>query len=152
MQPKTRISLLILLVIGLHAVPVLSYQGERQTRWPFLAWAMYARSYPPGPIVVVMARLVATSASGKEGEITAREVGLPSPAYYKTYLGPLAKGDSTSAYELIHRLNRERDDPVVQVRLEGDRVILADTGVVKQALPVVTYRADPSASRGETHP
>ena len=35
---------------------------------------------------------------------------------------------------------------------EGDRVILADTGVVKEALPVVTYRAEPSASRGGTHP
>ena len=152
MPPKTRISLLILLVIGLHALPVLSYQGERQTRWPFLAWAMYARAYPPGPVVVVMPRLIATSVSGKEREITAQEVGLPGPAYNKTYLGPLAKGDSTSAFELIHRLNRTGDDPVVQVRVEGDRVILADTGVVKEALPLVTYRADASASRGDTHP
>ena len=152
MQRKTRISLLILLVIGLHAVPVLSYQGERQTRWPFLAWAMYARSYPPGPIVVVMARLIATTAGGKEEEISSRQVGLPGPAYYKTFVGPVSKGDSTAAFELIRRLNRERDDPVVQVRIEGDRVILADTGVVKEALPVVTYRAEPSASRGSTHP
>lgn len=152
MQSKTRISLLILLVIGLHAVPVLSYQGELQTRWPFLAWAMYARAYRPGPIVVVMARLVATSASGKEEEITAPQVGLPGPAYKKTYVGPLSKGDSTPAFELIHRLNRERDDPVVQIRLEGDRLILADTGVVKEPLPVVTYRADPAASRGGTRP
>jgi hypothetical protein len=149
---KTRISLLILLVIGLHALPVLSYQGEHQTRWPFLAWAMYARSYPPGPVVVVMARVIATSASGKEKGVTATDVGVPGPAYNKMYLGPLAKGDTTSALELIHRLNRRRDDPVVQVRLEGDRVILADSGVVNEPLPVVTYRAGPSATRGDTSP
>ena len=52
MQLKTRISLFILLIIGLHAVPVVFYQGERQTRWPFLAWAMYSQSYPAGPITV----------------------------------------------------------------------------------------------------
>jgi hypothetical protein len=147
MSLKTRISLLILLIIGLHAVPVLSYQGERQTRWPFLAWAMYARSYPPGPITVATRRLVATYASGKEEEVTQRLVGLPTPAFKKTYIAPLWKGDSTPAYQLIERLNRGRSDPVVQLRLEGERRLLVDTGVVRETLPVVTYRAQPSASR-----
>ena len=147
MSQKTRISLLILLVIGLHAVPVLSYQGERQTRWPFLAWAMYARSYPPGPIAIATRRLVATYASGKEEQVTERLVGLPGPALMKTYIAPLWKGDSMPAYELIQRLNRGRSDPVVQLRREGERRLLVDTGVVREALPVVTYRAHPSASR-----
>ena len=59
MQTRTRISLFILLILGLHAIPVLWYQGERQTRWPFLAWAMYARSFPPGPPVLVCPTSVA---------------------------------------------------------------------------------------------
>lgn len=147
MRPKTRISLLILLVIGLHALPVLSYQGERQTRWPFLAWAMYARSYPPGPVAVATRRLIATFASGKEEKVTAGVVGLPGPAFQETYIAPLWKGDSTPAYELIRLLNRERKDPVVRLRLEGERQTLVDTGVVKEVLPVLTYQAHSSGSR-----
>jgi hypothetical protein len=133
MSNKTRISLLILLILGLHAVPVLSYQGER--------------SFPPGPIEVATRRIVATYASGNEEEVTQRLVGLPTPAFKKTYIVPLWKGDSAPAYELIERLNRGRSDPVVQLRLEGQRQALVDTGVVREALPVVTYRAQPPATR-----
>jgi hypothetical protein len=147
MQLKTRISLLILLVIGLHAVPVLFYQGERQTRWPFLAWAMYARSYPPGPVTVATRRLIATFASGKEEKVTSPVVGLPGPAFQETYIAPLWKGDSTPAYELIRLLNRKRNDPVVRLRLEGERQTLVDTGVVREVLPAVTYQAHSSGSR-----
>jgi hypothetical protein len=148
MQLKTRISLVILLVIGLHAVPVLFYQGEHQTRWPFLAWSMYARSYPPGPITVAQRRLIATFASGKEAKVTAQLVGLPTPAFIGTYIAPLWKGsDSTPAYELIRLLNRERNDPVVRLRLEGESQTLVDTGVVREMLPAVTYQAHPSSSR-----
>ena len=147
MQPKTRFSLLILLVIGLHAIPVLSWQGYRQTRWPFLAWAMSARSYPPGPIEIMMRRLIATSVSGREEEVTSQLVGLPGPSFRNAYVVPLWKGDSAPAYELMRRLNQKRDDPVVQLRLEAERQVLADTGVVTEALPVVTYWADPAASR-----
>jgi hypothetical protein len=147
MQLKTRISLFVLVIIGLHAVPVLFYQGERQTRWPFLAWAMYARSFPPGPITVSKRRLVATLASGKEEEVTGPLIGLPTPAFRETYIAPLWNGDSTPAYELIHRLNRERADPVVRLRLEDLRQTLVDTGVVKDTLPVLTYQARPSGSK-----
>jgi hypothetical protein len=148
MQLKTRISLVILLVIGLHAVPVLFYQGEHQTRWPFLAWSMYARSYPPGPITVAQRRLIATFASGKEAKVTAQLVGLPTPAFIGTYIAPLWKAsDSTPAYELIRLLNRERNDPVVRLRLEGESQTLVDTGVVREMLPAVTYQAHPSSSR-----
>jgi hypothetical protein len=147
MQSKTRISLLILLVIGLHAVPVLFWQGGHQTRWPFLAWSMYARSYPPGPITVARRRFIAIFASGKEAKVTAKLVGLPRPAFQETYIAPLWMGDSTPVYELIRVLNRERNDPVVRLRLEGERQTLVDTGVVVETLPVVTYQAHPSGSR-----
>ncbi len=146
MHPKTWVSLFILLVLGLHALPVLSYQGLRQTRWPFLAWAMYAKSYPPGPIEATTRRLIGTTASGKEEEVTAHGAGLPGPAFRNAYIAPLWRGDSAPAYELIHRLNRERADPVVQLRLEGERQVLTDTGVVTEVLPEAVYRADPSAS------
>jgi hypothetical protein len=147
MQSRTRISLLILLIISLHAVPVVSYQKARQTRWPFLLWAMYAKSYPPGPIVVQRRRVMAASAGGKEEEITAQMVGLPTPAFRNIYVTPLWNGDSALGSELIRRLNDHRDDPVVQLRLEGEQLILADTGTVREPLPTVTYRADPSAPR-----
>jgi hypothetical protein len=152
MQSKTQVSLLILLVLGLHAVPVIFYQGNRQTRWPFLAWAMYAQASRPGPIAVAQRRLIATSTSGQHEEITAHLVGLPGPAFRNRYITPLWNGDSTPAYELIERLNRRRDDPVVQLRMEGERLTLVDTGVATETLPVVTYRADTSASRGGTSP
>jgi hypothetical protein len=147
MQLKTRISLFILLIIGLHAVPVVFYQGERQTRWPFLAWAMYSQSYPAGPITVAKRRLVMTLASGKEEEVTAPVVGLPKFAFREIYIAPLWNGDSAPAYELIQRLNRERRDSVVQLRLEDVRQTLVDTGVVKETLPALIYKAHPSGSR-----
>ena len=74
---KLWISALILLVLGLHAIPVISYQGHRQTRWPFLAWAMYARSWPPGPIQTMDRALVGRTAAGTEEEVTAWLAGLP---------------------------------------------------------------------------
>jgi hypothetical protein len=147
MQSKTRISLLILLVIGLHAVPVLFYQGERQTRWPFLSWTMYAKSFPPGPITMAMRRLVATSASGREEEVTPELLGMPMPAFRNAFVTPLRQGDSSPAYVLVQRLNQGRSDPVVRLRLEGLRLTLVDTGVVKDSVPVLTYQVHPSGSR-----
>ena len=79
MQLKTRISLFIVLIIALHAVPVL-YERGRQTRWPFLSWTMYAKSFPPGPITMATRRLVATSASGRE-EVTRSFSGCPCPRF-----------------------------------------------------------------------
>ena len=143
-QPKVWISLLIVLVIGLHALPVLSYQGHRQTRWPFLAWAMYARSYPPGPIQVVQRSIVATTAAGEEQEITPYLVGLSKPAFRNAYLVPLAKEDSAAARELLGRINADRQVPFVRLRLGGIQSTLADTGVVRDSLPVFVYRADAS--------
>jgi len=147
MRSKTGVSLLILLVLGLHAVPVISYQGHRQTRWPFLAWAMYAKSYPPGPIEATTRRLIGVTAAGHEEEVTAGRTGLPLAAFRNAYIAPLWKGDSAPAFELIRRLNRGRADPVIQLRLEGERQMLADTGVVTERLPVIVYRPDASASR-----
>jgi len=141
-QSKTWISLLIVLVIGLHALPVLSYQGHRQTRWPILAWAMYARSYPPGPIQVVQRSIVAATATGEEQEITPHVVGLSKPAFRNAYLVPLAKQDSAAARELLHRLNVQRDVPFVRLTLGGVQSTLSDTGVVRDSFPLIVFRAE----------
>jgi len=147
-QPKLWISLLILLVLGLHALPVLSYQGYRQTRWPFLTWAMYARSYPPGPIQVMVRRLIARATSGTEEEVTSYHVGLSQAAFRNAYLVPLSKHDSTAARELLTRLNQERDDKFVRVRLEQVQSTLSDTGIVREELPVIYYQATPGPEVG----
>lgn len=141
-QPKLWISLLIVVVIGLHALPVLSYQGYRQTRWPILAWAMYARSYPPGPITVVQRQIVAETAEGERQEITPYLVGLSRSTFRNAYLVPLARHDSAAARELLARLNRERDEPFVTVTLGGSQVTLADTGVVREPFPLLVFPAD----------
>ena len=146
-DPKAWISTLILLVLGLHAVPVLSYQGHRQTTWPFLAWAMYAKSYPPGPIDTMNRYLIGRTSAGRAEPVTAGLVGLSKPAFRNTYLNPLYQGDSTSARELISRINRGREDPIVEVRTVGTRYTLSRTGVITEELPVITYRAAPSESR-----
>lgn len=146
-QPKLWISLLILLAIGLHAVPVVFYQGQRQTRWPFLAWAMYAKSLPPGPIETKQRRLVGVTLNGDEETVTAPLVGVSRSTFGRTYIQPMWAGDSTAALALITRLNREREDPFVAVRLEGETYTVTDTGVVKEPFPPVIYRADRSGKR-----
>jgi hypothetical protein len=138
---------LILLVLGLHAVPVLSYQGMRQTRWPFLTWAMYAKSYRPGPIQTMNRFLVGTTLQGKKEEVSPTLVGLSKPTFRNMYINPLYRGDSAPAHELLSRLNRGRNDPFVELRTIGTRYTLADTGVVTEQLPIFVYRAEPSEMR-----
>jgi hypothetical protein len=144
---KAWISALIVLIIGLHAVPVLSYQGHRQTRWPFLAWAMYAASFPPGPITTSRRRIVGVTAAGDTETLSPASIGVSGPALVKSYLQPLSSGDTATAQRLLERLNRTRTDSFVAVRLEGERFTLADTGVVRQAFSPRTYRAAEGGTR-----
>jgi hypothetical protein len=146
-QPKTWISIAILTVIALHALPVVSYQGYRQTRWPILAWAMYAKSYPPGPVQTDRRRMVAVTAGGERIPITAPLAGVPLPAMGKAFIRPLLRGDSATAQELFRRLNRDRADPVTEIRVEVELFAVSDTGLVARKLPPVTYHAGPSPTR-----
>jgi len=136
---KLVISLFILVVLGLHAVPVLSYQGVRQTRWPFLVWAMYARSYPPGPIVVTVRKIYGTTAAGRPLDINPKLAGLSGPAFRDAYGLPLDNGDTTAVRGLLDRLNRGRRDPVVALRVETTQYRLADPGVAVDTLPAKLY-------------
>jgi hypothetical protein len=145
-EPKTWISLAILTVIALHAVPILSYQGYRQNRWPILAWAMYAKSYPAGPVQTESRHLVGMTQQGKRLEITPWLAGVPQAAMGKAFVRPLLQGDSVRAGELFRRLNQSRPDPVVEIRVEQERWAVSDTGLVHQVLPMSSYHtASPTA-------
>ena len=145
-QRKTLISIVILLVIGLHAVPVL-YRSERGTLWPFMQWAMYKNSRKPGPIDMHQRRLLAITADGRSDTVTPHLLGLSITVLKQRYLVPIATGDLTPAPELIARLNRHRSDPVVELRLEGETYTVTDTGIVRTDDPAVTYRPERPASQ-----
>jgi hypothetical protein len=146
-QPKVLISLAVLLVIGLHAVPVLSNERHQPTRWPILRWAMYKNPRPPGPIRADLRRIIALTAKGEGDTLTPKMVGLSRFALSRTYVTPMLAGDSAAARQLFGQLNRQRDDPFVEFRLHVVTYTLTDTGIVKEAQPDISYRADPSASK-----
>jgi hypothetical protein len=144
---RARISAFILLVLGLHALPVLSYQGMRQTRWPFLVWAMYAQSYPAGPVETLRWRLFATSREGRTREITSDDVGLSGPGFKVSYVARFARGDMPTGRWLFDRLNAVGPDSVTQLRLETIRYRLVDSGITADTLPVVVYPPNPQPTR-----
>lgn len=146
-RSKVWVSVLILVVVGLHALPVLSYQGSRQTRWPFLAWTMYAKSYPPGPVQARKRRLIGTTATGADVALTHLVVGLSGPAFGTTYIAPIYGGDSTVAQELLARVNRGRTDTIVRLRTSGEVYTVTDTGLRTDSLPVLTFSVGPTPSK-----
>jgi hypothetical protein len=146
-RSKRVASLFIILAIGLHAVPVVFYQGQRQTRWPFLAWAMYAKSLPPGPIETKQRRLIGVTPDGDEESVTSPLVGLSKSTFGRYYVQPLGRGDSARARELLQRLNGRREEPFVALRLEGETYTVSDSGIVKETHPTVTFLADSPAGR-----
>jgi hypothetical protein len=48
---------------------------------------------------------------------------------------------------LALRLNRQRQDPFVEFRLEVETYTATDTGIVKHSNPPITYRIAPAPSR-----
>ena len=140
---KTLTSAVIVLAIGLHAAPLL-LRHERGTLWPFMQWSMYKNSRPPGPIQANQRRIVAIRASGERDTVTPRLVGLSITVLEQRYLRPLATGDSSPVPELIERLSRSHEDPVVQLRLESETYTVTDTGIARADNPVLTFHAGPS--------
>ncbi|HEY8258131.1 MAG TPA: hypothetical protein VIG08_10810 [Gemmatimonadales bacterium] len=147
-MPRHRvlISTVIVLVIGLHAVPVL-YRSERGTLWPFMQWAMYKGSSPPGPIQTRVRRIIATTAQGHEQEVTPAWLGLSITVLESWYLRPMGTGDSTAAQRLMDRLNRDRNDPIVALRLESALYTVTDSGIVERDNPPVVYHGHEPESR-----
>ncbi len=138
---KTVISIVIALVIGLHAAPVLLW-GERGTLWPFMRWTMYMNSRAPGPIDVNQRRILAVWASGARDTVTDRLLGLSITVLKQRYLGPIGRGEEAAARDLMARLNQGRTDSVVELRVSNEIYTVTDTGIAKTVEPEITFRAD----------
>jgi len=139
---KLIISIGILVVVGLHAVPVLQrLDGKRQTLWPIMAWGMYRYSFDSSsPVQTRITRLIGIMANGEKWGITPRDIGLSSYAVERQYLMPMRKADSSVAKALAGRLNRQRENPIVELRLESETYTITNTGIVREDNPVVAYR------------
>ncbi len=137
---KALASAAIVLVIGLHAVPVI-HSAERGTLWPFMVWAMYKHSRPGGPVEVNQRRILAVTASGARDTVTPHLLGLSITVLDQRYHRPLMSGDTSVVPAMLERLNRGRSDPYVALRLESETYTVTDTGLARRDNPVVTYRA-----------
>ena len=140
--PKVAISGLIVLVIGLHAAPILLYRTRKETMWPFLMWAMYKDSRPAGPVEARNTLLMGVTAGSNKHPITSDLVGLPKFTFREMYIKNLRGQDSTAARQLLRKLNRGRKDPFVELRLITETYRLTDRGVTKQHNPVISFRDD----------
>jgi hypothetical protein len=145
-EPKTLISIAIILVILLHVAPLV-YRAERKTMWPFLDWAMYKDSRPPGPIRAYKKHIMGITAQGQRESVTTDLTGVSITSFNLLYLQPMWTKDSSAARRLFSRLNQQRDDPFIELRLESETYTVTDSGVVREDNPVITYRADSSASQ-----
>ena len=131
---------MILLVIGLHAIPLV-HAGERDTLWPFMIWAMYKHSRPAGPVEANQRRILAVTESGTRDTVTPHLLGQSITILDQRYHRPLMKGDTSAATLLFERLNRGRTAPYVALLLESETYTVTDTGLAKRENPVVTFRA-----------
>ena len=137
---RTLASVVIVLVIALHAVPVL-HSPERDTLWPFMIWAMYKNSRPAGPVEVRQRHILAVTASGARDTVTPHRLGVSITVLNQRYDRPLMNGDSAVAHQLFERLNRGRADRYVQLELVSQIYTVTDTGLARGQDPVVVYRA-----------
>ena len=143
-RPKhLMISLFIVAIIGLHGLPILQkLWGRDQTLWPIMAWGMYKNSRSADePIQTFVKRLTATTATGKELEIRPRNAGLNFHAFQRMYMRGLNRRDAATAERLLQRLNYNRQDPVVAIRLESLVYTITDSGLVETAEPPFVYRS-----------
>jgi hypothetical protein len=142
MQPKFFISLLIILFVGLHAVPIVDNQGQHQTYWPFLKWSMYKDSRPAGPVQSQKRRIVGITANGEMDTVTTSVLGLSRSTAGRMYIQPMMKGDTSVARQLFSRLNQDRPDPYMELRVEIETYTITDTGIVRRDNPDIVYRAN----------
>lgn len=136
---KALISAVILLVIGLHAAPMV-LSAERGTLWPFMVYAMYKNSRP-APVQVNQRRILAVTASGVRDTVTPDRLGVSITVLDQQYHRPLMTGDTTVVSGLFRRLNQGRADPYVELDLVSETYTVTDTGLARRDNPVVTYRA-----------
>lgn len=137
---KQVISLLILFIIGMHAVPVVN-ATYRKRMWPFLDWSMYKESHQPGPIQAFKKRLVGVSTTGSRTVLTTDSIGLDAFALDAHYLLAMRAGDSLAGAALLARINERRAEKFVELRLERDAYTVTDTGIVMEPQPALVFHA-----------
>lgn len=140
---KLCISIVIVLIIGLHVLPLLQrLQGERQTLWPIMAWGMYKHSFNAKwlPIRTIVERTIGITSRGEEVSIGPWQTGLSHFAFYRMYLTPMRQGDASAARRLAEQLNRERTEAIIAFRLETKTYTLSDSGIVREETPAVVYQ------------
>lgn len=141
---RTLISGGIVLVVALHAVPLLYPSGRF---WPIMHWSMYRNSKAPGPISTRVRKVFATTNDGKVEAITPGYTGLSIFVLEKDYFRPMVRGDSTAPSRLLDKLNSQRSEgPFVEIRLEQTKYTITDSGIVKEEHPPMTYRPQTSAT------
>jgi hypothetical protein len=140
-QCKLFVSLLIMLVVGLHALPLLQrLQGKEQTWWPIMAWGMYSPSIPKGPISSEIRRTTGLTISGKQLPVGPEQSGLDVFTFGPIYVRSTWPESASAAQQLAERLNVKRDDPFVEFHLEVETYTITPSGIVKDTLPVALYR------------
>ena len=144
---KVAVSLVILLILALHALPVIQREQQWRRQWPFLLWAMYKSAKKPGPIVINTLRIAGTTAEGARVPLTSHIVGLPPMTIGRMYSGPMSRGDLAAAQQLMARINRLHSDSFVELRLEGTRYRLTNDGIVPEEIPVRIFPANHPAAR-----
>ena len=85
-------------------------------------------------------RLIAVTSSGATAIVTKEDAGVSSFVFDRLYVKPMRTGDTTAAHALLGRLNTERADRFVEVRVESETYRVADTGIVMTANPAIVYR------------
>jgi hypothetical protein len=143
---KAWVSLWILMVVALHAVPVIRNERQYQTTWPWLKWAMYKDSRPAGPIEGERRRLSGLTADGRRVLVTEDSAGLSRFVINRTFVRPWLLGDTAAAARLIAHLNRLRRDSLVELRLSVETFAVTDTGLAVQAR-TLDYRPDAAGAR-----
>jgi hypothetical protein len=152
LQSKALLSTLILLAIGLHAVPML-HAGERKRLWPFLVWAMYKNSRPAGPVETNVRHIIGVTSDGQRVKVNDEAIGLGNPAIERMYIRPMLDGEAEGAQRLAARLNRGRgEDPLVEIRIESEKYTVTEAGIVRRGNPVVSYHVDPTVRDESSRP
>jgi hypothetical protein len=129
MRPRRlRISIFILAILGLQAVPVArEFTGARETLWPFLSWGMFRHASDP-PVEATRQRILATTADGTR-RVWPEDSGFDPFAFRRYYQIPIAEGDSAAARDLARRLTRRWAAPVREIAVEETVFKLDDDGI-----------------------
>jgi hypothetical protein len=136
---KVLVSIAIILVIVLHALPIVSRHWRKRV-WPFLDWAMYKDAVPAGPVRADIRQLVGVTRTGGRIDVEDDTVGVSSFVMDRLYIKPMLQGDSSAARQLAGLLNRQRRDSIVEIRLETETYFATDSGIVKSQSPAIAYR------------